>query len=47
MIDDDLGFQLVPWSPSLERRYGQHVSGLARDDGGVDWGFGRNRGLSW
>ena len=47
MIDDGLGFQLVPWSPSLERRHGQHVSGLARDDGGVDWGFGRNRGLSW
>jgi hypothetical protein len=45
MIDDGLGFQLVPWSPSLEKRLGRHVSGLARDDGGVDWGFGRNRGI--
>jgi len=45
MIDDGLGFQLVPWSPSLERQLGRLVSGLARDDGGVDWGFGRNRGL--
>ncbi|MFK4719676.1 type IV secretory pathway VirD2 relaxase [Bradyrhizobium niftali] len=40
MIDDGLGFQLVPWTPSL-----RHVSGVARDDGGVGWGFGRSRGL--
>jgi type IV secretory pathway VirD2 relaxase len=45
MIDDGLGFQLVPWTPSLERQLGRHVSGLARGDGGIDWGFGRNRGL--
>ena len=45
MIDDGLGFQLVPWTPSLENQLGRHVSGVARDDGGVDWGFGRNRGL--
>ncbi|OZA91361.1 MAG: type VI secretion protein, partial [Azorhizobium sp. 39-67-5] len=41
MLDDGLGFQLVPWSPSLERQIGKHVSGVARDDGGVDWSFGR------
>ena len=45
MIDDGLGFQLVPWSPSLEKQIGRHVSGVARDDGGVDWDFGRKRGL--
>ena len=45
MIDDGLGFQLVPWTSSLEKQLGRHVSGVARDDGGVDWGFGRNRGL--
>jgi hypothetical protein len=45
MLDDALGFQLVPWSPSLERQLGKHVSGVARDDGGVDWSFGRKRGL--
>lgn len=45
MIDDGLGFQLVPWSPSLEKQVGRHVSGVARDDGGVDWDFGRKRGL--
>ncbi len=45
MIDDGLGFQLVPWSPSLENQLGKHVSGVARGDGGVDWSFGRKRGL--
>ena len=45
MIDDGLGFQLVPWSPSLEKQLGRHVSGIARNDGGIDWSFGRKRGL--
>lgn len=45
MIDEGLGFKLVPWTPSIERHIGQHVSGVARADGGVDWSFGRKRGL--
>lgn len=45
MIDDGLGFQLVPWTPSLETQLGHQVSGVARSDGGVDWSFGRKRGL--
>jgi type IV secretory pathway VirD2 relaxase len=45
MLDDGLGFSLVPWSPSLERQPGRHVGGIARSDGGIDWTFGRNRGL--
>ncbi|WP_374629401.1 relaxase/mobilization nuclease domain-containing protein [Pannonibacter indicus] len=45
MIDDGLGFQLVPWSPSLDKQLGRHVSGVARDGGVVDWDFGRKRGL--
>ncbi|MEQ1515864.1 MAG: DUF3363 domain-containing protein [Usitatibacteraceae bacterium] len=45
MIDDGLGFQLVPWSPSLEKHLGRQVSGIARGTGGVDWGFGRCRGI--
>ncbi|MBZ9735012.1 relaxase/mobilization nuclease and DUF3363 domain-containing protein [Mesorhizobium sp. CA18] len=45
MIDDGLGFQLVPWTPSLERHLGQHISGSTRGDGGVDWSFARKRGL--
>jgi type IV secretory pathway VirD2 relaxase len=43
--DGGLGFQLVPWSPSLEKQIGRHVSGVARDDGGIDWDFGRKRSL--
>jgi hypothetical protein len=47
VIDDGLGFQLVPWTPSLEKQLGRHVSGVSRDDGGVTgalaatggWGF--------
>jgi type IV secretory pathway VirD2 relaxase len=45
MIDDGLGFRLVPWTPSIEKHLGQHISGVARGDGGVDWSFGRKRGL--
>jgi type IV secretory pathway VirD2 relaxase len=45
MIDDGLGFSLVPWSPSLERQLGHQVSGVARAGGTMDWSFGRKRGL--
>ena len=45
MIDNGLGFQLVPWSPPLEKQLGRHVSGVARDGGGIEWGFGRKRNL--
>jgi hypothetical protein len=45
MIDDGIGFQLVPWQPLLEKRIGQHITGIARDAGGIEWSFGRKRGL--
>ncbi|TYB86087.1 VirD2 family relaxase/mobilization nuclease [Oceaniovalibus sp. ACAM 378] len=45
MIDDGLGFQFVPWTPSIERHLGKHISGIARGSGGVDWALGGNRGL--
>jgi hypothetical protein len=45
MIDDGLGFQLVPWSLSLEKQLGRYVSGVAKDGGGIEWGFGRKREL--
>jgi hypothetical protein len=45
MIDDGMGFSLVPWRPELEPRIGQHLSGVALPGGGVDWSFGRSRGL--
>jgi len=46
MIDNGLGFQLVPWQPLLEKHIGQHISGLQRDDGGIEWTLGRRRSLS-
>ena len=45
MIDDGLGFQLVPWRPALEQRLGQQVSGTLTPRGGVDWSFQRKREL--
>ena len=45
MIDNGLGFSLVPWQPVLEQRLGRHVAGVAMPGGGIDWTFGRSRGL--
>jgi type IV secretory pathway VirD2 relaxase len=45
MIDDGLGFQLVPWRPALEQQLSRQVSGVMLPSGGVDWSFGRKRGL--
>jgi type IV secretory pathway VirD2 relaxase len=45
MIDNGLGFSLVPWTPSLERQLGRQVSGTARSSGMIDWRIGRQRGL--
>jgi type IV secretory pathway VirD2 relaxase len=45
MIDDGIGFQLVPWQPVLDKRIGQHITGTVRNAGGIEWSFGRKRGL--
>lgn len=45
MIDNGLGFQLVPWTPSLDKHLGQHVSGIVRGNSGIDWSFARKRSL--
>ncbi|WP_194300103.1 relaxase/mobilization nuclease domain-containing protein [Acetobacter musti] len=45
MIDNGLGFQLVPWAPSLEKQHDRYVDGVARNDGGVDWRHDRKRDL--
>ena len=45
MIDDGLGFQLVPWRPALEQHLGRQVSGIAASGGGVTWSFGRKISL--
>jgi hypothetical protein len=45
MIDDGLGFTLVPWRPELERHFGREVSGVTLPGGRIDWSFGRQKGL--
>ncbi len=45
MVDDGLGFRLVPWSSSIEKHLGDHVAGIAQASGGVDWNVGRKRGI--
>ena len=45
MIDNGLGFALVPWTPALDSQLGKHISGVMRGDGGVVWSLGRERGL--
>ena len=46
MIDDGIGFSLVPWTPQLERHRGQTVTGMMTPGGGINWTLGRKRGLS-
>ena len=45
MIDDGLGFQLVPWRPALEQQLGRQVAGVMSHAGAVDWSLGRRRRL--
>jgi len=44
MVDDGLGFSLVPWTPSLEQHLSHEVLGIARV-GRIEWTFARSRGL--
>ena len=32
--------------PVLDKCIGQHITGIQRDDGGIEWTLGRSRGLS-
>jgi type IV secretory pathway VirD2 relaxase len=45
MIDNGLGFQLVPWRPTLEQQIGREVRGVIAPSGNVEWSFGRRRGI--
>lgn len=46
MLDNGIGFELVPWKPQLEKHLGQSVTGTITPGGGVDWSLGRKRGLT-
>lgn len=45
MLDDGMGFSLVPWRPVVEQRLGKTVTALVRG-GSASWEFGRQRGAS-
>jgi type IV secretory pathway VirD2 relaxase len=45
MLDNGMGFSLVPWKPVIEQRLGQTLSAVVRG-GAVSWQFGRHRGPS-
>ena len=45
MLDDGLGFTLVPWKPVIEQRLGQSLAATVRS-GHASWELGRQRGPS-
>lgn len=45
MLDDGMGFSLVPWKPVIEHRLGQTIRALV-NGGRVSWDFGWQRGVN-
>ena len=45
MLDNGMGFSLVPWKPVIEQRLGQQLAATVRS-GAVSWEIGRQRGRS-
>ncbi|NIJ34068.1 type IV secretory pathway VirD2 relaxase [Sphingomonas oligoaromativorans] len=45
MIDNGLGFQLVPWRPAIEGHLGRQINGVMTRGGSVDWTLGRGKSL--
>jgi len=43
VLDDGMGFSLVPWKPVIEQRLGQRLAATVRG-GSVSWELGRQRG---
>ncbi len=44
MLDDGMGFSLVPWKPVIEKKLGQQIAVTVRG-GSVSWEMGRQRSL--
>lgn len=44
MLDDGMGFSLVPWKPVIEQRLGQRLTATVHG-GGVTWKIGRQQGV--
>ncbi|HCI5738318.1 TPA: relaxase/mobilization nuclease and DUF3363 domain-containing protein [Klebsiella variicola subsp. variicola] len=45
MLDDGMGFSLVPWRPVIEQRLGQQIAATVHG-GGVSWEVGKQRSNS-
>ncbi len=45
MLDDGVGFSLVPWKPVIEQRLGQQLA-VTIHAAGVSWEVGRQRGVA-
>jgi type IV secretory pathway VirD2 relaxase len=45
MLDDGVGFSLVPWRPVMDAHLGNELRGIAVG-GNINWDFSRSRGLS-
>ncbi|KGH28525.1 hypothetical protein P353_15130 [Comamonas testosteroni] len=45
MLDDGMGFALVPWRPVIEQRLRQQLAAMMHD-GGATWEIGRTRSPS-
>jgi hypothetical protein len=45
LLDNVIGFSLVPWKPAIEHRLGQSVSAVIQGNS-VSWQLGRQRGPS-
>jgi hypothetical protein len=44
MLDDGVGFSLVPWRPVMDEHLGRELRGLAVGTS-ISWDFSRSRGL--
>lgn len=44
MLDDGIGFSLVPWCRFIDKWLGESVSAVVRGDH-ASWEFGRERGI--
>jgi hypothetical protein len=45
MIDNGMGFELVPWRPAMDQHLGERISGVIKSGGGIELTIGRKRGL--
>jgi hypothetical protein len=44
MLDDGVGFSLVPWRPVIEEQLGREIGGVVSGTD-ISWDFSRSRGL--